>query len=95
VEYVLSDKTGTLTQNVMGFVLASIGGRLYGHTPATHAPGAPAGGGAGAGFMAAQGSVADVPNNTPHTVSCCAWVWARRGGAGWGRAGRGGARQRD
>lgn len=31
----LSDKTGTLTQNVMGFVLASIGGRLYGHTPAT------------------------------------------------------------
>lgn len=29
VEYVLSDKTGTLTQNVMGFVWASISGRLY------------------------------------------------------------------
>jgi hypothetical protein len=69
VEYVLSDKTGTLTQNVMGFVLASIHGRLYGHTPATHAPGAPAAGGGGDwGFMAAQGSIADVPNNTPHTV---------------------------
>jgi magnesium-transporting ATPase (P-type) len=27
---VLSDKTGTLTQNVMGFVWASIGGKMYG-----------------------------------------------------------------
>ena len=87
VEYVLSDKTGTLTQNVMGFVLASIGGRLYGHTPATAAAEAAAaadaggggaaggageallGGGAGAPWMAPQGSVAGVPNNTPHTVA--------------------------
>ena len=30
VQYVLSDKTGTLTQNVMGFVWASAGGALYG-----------------------------------------------------------------
>lgn len=29
MQYVLSDKTGTLTQNVMGFVWASIGGTLY------------------------------------------------------------------
>lgn len=32
VEYVLSDKTGTLTQNVMGFVWASIDGRMYGRS---------------------------------------------------------------
>jgi P-type E1-E2 ATPase len=30
VAYVLSDKTGTLTQNVMGFVWASVDGILYG-----------------------------------------------------------------
>lgn len=34
VEYVLSDKTGTLTQNVMGWVWASIGGRIYGKSGA-------------------------------------------------------------
>ncbi|WIA18543.1 hypothetical protein OEZ85_009989 [Tetradesmus obliquus] len=32
VQYVLSDKTGTLTQNIMGFVWASVGGKLFGHT---------------------------------------------------------------
>jgi magnesium-transporting ATPase (P-type) len=32
VQYVLSDKTGTLTQNIMGFVWASIGGKMYGQT---------------------------------------------------------------
>ena len=30
VQYILSDKTGTLTQNLMGWVWASINGRLYG-----------------------------------------------------------------
>eukprot|EP00798_Chlamydomonas_sp_ICE-L_P004076 gene4076-14171_t len=29
VEYVLSDKTGTLTQNIMGFVCMSVGGTFY------------------------------------------------------------------
>jgi hypothetical protein len=36
VEYVLSDKTGTLTQNVMGFVWASIDRQLYGKTRAAN-----------------------------------------------------------
>jgi magnesium-transporting ATPase (P-type) len=30
VQYVLSDKTGTLTQNVMGWIWASVDGHLYG-----------------------------------------------------------------
>jgi magnesium-transporting ATPase (P-type) len=40
---VLTDKTGTLTQNIMGFVWASFGGRLFG-AEAT-ARGVPRGGG--------------------------------------------------
>lgn len=36
VQYVLSDKTGTLTQNVMGFVWASIGGKMYGQAQHAH-----------------------------------------------------------
>lgn len=35
VQYVLSDKTGTLTQNIMGFVWASVGGKLYGKNVGT------------------------------------------------------------
>ncbi|KAH8038726.1 hypothetical protein HPB51_002870 [Rhipicephalus microplus] len=37
IEYIFSDKTGTLTQNIMAFIKASINGRLYGDVldPAT------------------------------------------------------------
>jgi magnesium-transporting ATPase (P-type) len=38
VQYVLSDKTGTLTQNVMGFVWASVDGKLYGKEARTDNP---------------------------------------------------------
>lgn len=38
VEYVLSDKTGTLTQNVMGFVWASIDKELYGKSDLSAIP---------------------------------------------------------
>jgi phospholipid-translocating ATPase len=31
VEYVFSDKTGTLTKNSMAFYLCSVQGRMYGH----------------------------------------------------------------
>jgi phospholipid-transporting ATPase len=79
VQYVLSDKTGTLTQNVMGFVWASIGGRLYGR--AAHAAQAAAGRGGGAaaaplapvkGPSSGGGGVAadaPPPPNTPHTIA--------------------------
>eukprot|EP00210_Caulerpa_lentillifera_P009184 g8756.t1 len=36
VQYILSDKTGTLTQNVMGWVWASVNGSLYGLNPIPH-----------------------------------------------------------
>lgn len=35
MEYVLADKTGTLTQNIMAFVCCSIGGVAYGKKPNT------------------------------------------------------------
>ena len=38
VQYILSDKTGTLTQNVMGFVWASINGDLFGKADASSGP---------------------------------------------------------
>lgn len=53
VQYVLSDKTGTLTQNVMGWVWASIGGRLYGRAGAKGGPPPRPG----------------VPADTPHTIA--------------------------
>ena len=34
VEYIMSDKTGTLTQNLMAFIKCSIGGDLYGKSSA-------------------------------------------------------------
>ena len=40
VEYVMSDKTGTLTQNVMGFVWASIDKQLYGKSSLPNLPSA-------------------------------------------------------
>lgn len=33
IEYIFSDKTGTLTRNVMEFRKCSIGGKIYGHLP--------------------------------------------------------------
>jgi len=54
VEYVLSDKTGTLTQNVMGFVWISAVGRLYGKDV-----------GNGASLHLPR----EVPMDTPHTIA--------------------------
>ncbi|GMH43083.1 hypothetical protein BSKO_11005 [Bryopsis sp. KO-2023] len=55
VEYILSDKTGTLTQNVMGFVWVSIGGRLFG----ANKDGAPCDG----------PGKSNIPPNTPHSIA--------------------------
>lgn len=52
VKYVLTDKTGTLTQNVMAFVRASVHGAWYGHEidPSVLKP------------------ADEVPEHTPHTI---------------------------
>jgi hypothetical protein len=68
VQYVLSDKTGTLTQNIMGFVWASIGGKMYGRAdpdldgqPAKQQP-------AAAAAMGLQQGPPHIPAGTAHTL---------------------------
>ncbi len=39
IEYIFSDKTGTLTRNVMEFRKCSIGGKAYGYLPSADEPG--------------------------------------------------------
>ena len=56
----LSDKTGTLTQNVMGWVWASVGGTLYGKNVQPPSPDDDDGAGAGAdGVVAVADGTAD------------------------------------
>ncbi|KAG1664091.1 hypothetical protein FOA52_013275 [Chlamydomonas sp. UWO 241] len=67
VEYVLSDKTGTLTQNIMGFVWASVNRTMYGR-----------GGGVGVG-IATPALPPNVPSGTPHRLVTDAALHAQLG----------------
>jgi hypothetical protein len=86
VQYVLSDKTGTLTQNVMGFVWASIGGVLYGQ--AQHAQQAAlrqassSSKGSGGVVVGAAGRGGAPPPNTPHTIALDPQLQAAAAAAG-------------
>lgn len=66
----LSDKTGTLTQNVMGFVWASVSGKLYGRNVDADVAARPPG----------------VPKKTPHTIALDAEMQQACGVAVGGKA---------